>query len=109
MILKDYYDILGVSETDSIKEIKVAYRKLAKKYHPDVNQDDARMKRINQAYSELLKHHHAKPKGKKVVVRPEYSEPRPPYSKPNTVWLPVVMILIILGLMQLLMILLNLN
>ena len=34
---KDYYDILGVSKDASDDEIKKAYRKLSKKYHPDIN------------------------------------------------------------------------
>jgi DnaJ-class molecular chaperone len=49
---KDYYEILGVSKDADAKEIKAAYRKLARKYHPDVNKDpsaEARFKEINEA------------------------------------------------------------
>ena len=38
---KDLYSVLGVSKTASDDEIKSAYRRLARKYHPDLNKDDA--------------------------------------------------------------------
>lgn len=54
---KDYYEILGVDRSASADDIKSAYRKLAKKYHPDMNQgnEDAavRFKEINEAYQVL--------------------------------------------------------
>ncbi|MCF8000323.1 MAG: molecular chaperone DnaJ [Halanaerobiales bacterium] len=54
---KDYYDILGVSKDASQKEIKKAYRKLAKKYHPDTNDGDEKssekFKEISEAYEIL--------------------------------------------------------
>jgi curved DNA-binding protein len=57
MEFKDYYKILGVNRKDSTKDIKKAYRKLARKYHPDVNpgDDDAAKKfqDINEAHEVL--------------------------------------------------------
>lgn len=54
---KDYYKILGVSKTADEKEIKSAYRKLARKYHPDVNPGDStaeeKFKEISEAYEVL--------------------------------------------------------
>ena len=40
MAKRDYYDVLGVGRNADAKEIKRAYRKLAKKYHPDMNPGD---------------------------------------------------------------------
>ncbi len=55
--LKDYYQILGVSRGANEQEIKQAYRKLARKYHPDINpgdtQAEAHFKEINEAYETL--------------------------------------------------------
>ncbi|MFI3260242.1 MAG: molecular chaperone DnaJ [bacterium] len=53
---KDYYDTLGVSKTASDAEIKSAFRKLAKEYHPDKNKSEgaeAKFKEIGEAYSVL--------------------------------------------------------
>jgi DnaJ-class molecular chaperone len=54
---RDYYEILGVSRDASEKEIKRAYRRLARKYHPDLNPGDKeaeeRFKEINKAYEVL--------------------------------------------------------
>ncbi|MFC1918325.1 DnaJ C-terminal domain-containing protein [Chloroflexota bacterium] len=54
---KNYYDTLGVSRDAGEKEIKQAYRKLARKYHPDVNPGDnsaeAKFKQVNEAYEIL--------------------------------------------------------
>jgi curved DNA-binding protein len=54
---KDYYEILGVERASSQGDIRKAYRKLAKQYHPDISKEknaDARYKEINEAY-EVLK------------------------------------------------------
>src|SRR5882724_5523586 len=54
---RDYYEVLGVSKTATEDEIKKAYRKLARKHHPDVNPDDKsaedKFKEINEAYEVL--------------------------------------------------------
>ena len=53
---RDYYEVLGVSKNASEDEIKKAYRKLAKQYHPDVNKApdaEAKFKEINEAYEVL--------------------------------------------------------
>ena len=56
MKYKDYYEILGVSRDANQQAIKSAYRKLARKYHPDVNKSpdaQAKFKDINEAYEVL--------------------------------------------------------
>lgn len=57
MSKRDYYEVLGVGRDASQDEIKKAYRKLARQYHPDVNKDDAdaaeKFKEISEAYDVL--------------------------------------------------------
>ena len=57
MQYKDYYQILGVAKNANEKDIKSAYRRLARKYHPDVNPNDKgtqeKFKEINEAYEVL--------------------------------------------------------
>ncbi len=54
---RDYYEVLGISKGASDDEIKKAHRKLAKKYHPDLNKDNPeaaeKFKELNEAYEVL--------------------------------------------------------
>ena len=53
---KDYYEVLGVSKTASQDEIKSAFRRLAKKYHPDVSKEEnaaEKFKEVQEAYAVL--------------------------------------------------------
>ena len=57
MDYKDYYKIMGVSRDAEAKDIKMAYRRLARKYHPDLNKEadaEAQFKTLGEAY-EVLK------------------------------------------------------
>ena len=57
MAKRDYYEVLGVSRDASEERDKKAYRRLARKYHPDVNKEDPqaeeKFKEINEAYQVL--------------------------------------------------------
>ncbi len=58
--MRDPYEVLGISPGASEDEIKAAYRKMAKKYHPDLNggspEAEKKMKEVNDAYTFLIKH-----------------------------------------------------
>ncbi len=58
MAKRDYYEVLGIQKNATDEEIKKAYRKLAKQYHPDANPDnkeeaEAKFKEVNEAYETL--------------------------------------------------------
>ena len=57
---RDPFQVLGVPSTASEDEIKSAYRKLAKKYHPDLNPGDKaaeeKMREVNEAYTQALQY-----------------------------------------------------
>ena len=55
MAQRDYYDVLGVDKNASESEISKAYRKLAKKYHPDKGGNAKDFEKISKAYNEALK------------------------------------------------------
>lgn len=57
MKYKNYYEILGINRKSNKEEIRLCYRKLAKKYHPDTNKDEeseAKFKDVTEAYETLL-------------------------------------------------------
>ncbi|MEG0073771.1 MAG: J domain-containing protein [Clostridia bacterium] len=81
MKYKDYYEILGVYKKTSKEDIKIAYRKLAKKYHPDNNNGDKeaeiKFKDLNEAYNTLCDNE-AKKKYDRVTAKYRYG------IEPNT-------------------------
>ena len=58
--MRDPYDVLGIPRNASDDEVKKAYRKLAKKYHPDVNKAadaEAKFKEVQNAYDTIMSRH----------------------------------------------------
>ena len=80
MEFKDYYDIMGVARDASADEIKRAYRRLARKFHPDVSKEkdaEARFKEVGEAY-EVLRDPEKRAAYDQLGRRPSGEEFRPP-------------------------------
>ena len=87
MDFRDYYSTLGISKTASAKEIKQAFRKLARKYHPDVNPGDkaaeAKFKEVNEA-NEVLSDPEKRKKYDELGANWRAYENAPPGARPGS-------------------------
>ena len=86
-MISDPYKVLGVSSTDSIEEITKAYRKLAKKYHPDVNfgNEEAakKMSEINAAYDQIKSGNTSQSSNRGYAGQSSYGNPNSSYGEYN--------------------------
>ena len=87
-MLVNYYEILEIDEDADSESIKKAYKKLAKKFHPDLNHDDIessekKFKQINEAYHVLIDENERQ---KYDQFGSEYVPRKAPQWKPSTVW-----------------------
>jgi hypothetical protein len=102
--MKDYYNILGVDANCTTEDIKDAYRKLSKKFHPDLNQNDIyfenRFKELQEAYGIL-----SDPKARKwydeKFNQPKTSPPDPEPTKqrryPRTTAIDIIFTIVLIG------------
>jgi hypothetical protein len=79
MTINDCLKVLGCDNTATLDEIKKKYRKLSKKYHPDLNKsvDPMLFIRLNTSYEYLVAHHKPQPKSKRP---PMTAKNAPPFS-----------------------------
>lgn len=83
MQLPDCYRILGLARNASWEDVKIAYRRLARKYHPDINQGDPqagdKFRRVQEAY-QLIR---TVLSGEEIEAKPLPPEPPPPQPPPT--------------------------